>query len=513
MAGEGNINAAYEVNIDGSMNMLNYTANQYRDFVLDPTSSWQVITAGRLKGSIDMDYTKPAAGGVSYTVNSATFCPDGCEVTMNETLRLKAQKKGTQDNIKGAIKSDADSESIYKGTGAFDIASKKFVWKELTVTKSDIRSWSQDLTYNSLTSVHYAGRTSADALLQPTKNLSSIKDHVFKIIKVSTFYPAMMQAGSGFTQTSEGTMDQDQESRNNKLISRTGTGSFTSGYGSGNVVAYSGLYDTASSQMLVTNSLVKSEINVVRRDPLSPLSQYTDTRFDRGSIYVPGFFTATSTDAVNTMLSTPPKKYLPNDFVYMKSFADDAREWSAADKSTMDRLVADLRARGVNVTIYSTQTKQAMLDAYSNVPSGSWVMNSGHGLDNGLWAGSIEKGKGGELVTYAEIMQVLKEKQVKIDVFASDSCFAGRAPIGQTVIGFMGVGFGTNSGAGILQPAGSLLMFNGNLWSGATEDIVNSLNAIAKQNAVNGGDTTTFPTTGGIGLPAMIPFPNSPVSY
>lgn len=471
----GGINAVYEVKLNDSQNLLSSISSQNADFTFDPKSTWKFTTTGTLKGSINLKYTSNPTSGTKYNILSATFCPDGCQVTLNENLDIKAQKKGLSDNIKGTIISKATHSETYNGIGAIDATTHRIYWQDLTVKKNDDRSWSHALTYNTNTKVNYSGQTSAKADLQPIKNLSTITSSVNKTNQVTSSFTSMKKT---IPLSYIAAMNQTEKSVNNKLQSRTGTGSYTVN----GVTSYNGIYDTISTQLLINNSPTKSYLNT-RRNPFSesPVSQYAPAYFQQGSIYVPGFFTALSSTATTTTLSTPARKDLPANFVVLYSFNKNDSVWNSADKAAISQLITDMKARGVNVTTYQTQTKKAMLDAFSKIPSGSWVLNTGHGLPNGLSAGN-------EFTTYAEIMQILKDKQIKIDVFAADSCYAGRAPLSTTVIGSIGPLY-TNPSGQILQSPGSLF---GN-WNLASNDIVAALDKIAKQNAQ--ASTPTSPPT------------------
>lgn len=465
VTGTGGINAAYEVRLTDISSLLNSIKSGNSDFVFDPKSSWTFTTSGTLKGSLDMSYKAALGKSVNYTINSATFCPDGCEININEKLDIKAQKKGLQDNIKGTISSQATHTETYKGVGAIDKNTNRIYWQDLTVKKADNRSWSHNLTYGNNTKVSYSGKTSGTALVQPLKNLSTVTSQVSKTNQVSIPFMSMRKITNLVYGAS---IDQTEKSENNKLVSRTGSGS----YSFNNAASYSGIYDTISSQMLIKSSPTKSYLNT-RRDPFSEsvIAQYSPTYFSQGSFYVPGFFTALSSTATTTTLSTPARKALPKDFVFMESFSSSDSVWSKADKDAINKLIQEMKDKGANVTTYKTQSKKAMLAAYAQVPNGAWVLNAGHGLANGLNAGS-------EFVTYSEIMQILKDKQVKIDVFAAATCYAGRAPLSQTVIGSLGPLY-TNPTGQMLQSPGSLLMN----WNLASTDIVAALNTIAQQNA------------------------------
>jgi len=201
-----------------------------------------------------------------------------------------------------------------------------------------------------------------------------------------------------------------------------------------------------------------------------------------------------------------------------------------AVKATLDQVRAV--HPNVNIQYVSTRTKKDFLSAVENLPNGAWVINIGHGDAQGnlmlnylAWGtdpyfqysrwykqthnvmfddNEPEYGTTNSLRIYPdndlypfqtvnmyEITSTLAKKNIKIDVFAGDTCYSARMPIADIVIGSVGLGYHDDYG----QTIGGLFGVAGNSFNQTTSGVLSAISEAAKIVLKPGSTAQISPTT------------------
>ncbi len=444
----GSLDAPFLFNLDSTVRLIDQLVSSAGDeFEINKDDSlWDIDTQGTVNGKIGFDFkgkkNDPASlenGGI--TVRALDFCPQTCKITDIEELNIKAVKKGKTDGVKGPITVDMVHTETYTGTGKGDLATGTVRWNnDLHITKEDIRKWNHNLSAGANASWTYAGDMDSTADLLPFQNSSKLISNIKKDLdyKVRRSFGATEQSGAHISKHEENIVANGQTT-----LTRTGTGS----RGTGSALLYSGVYDNQKSPFknCDPNLYVTSPTGQVGqcRDPFDGIDgRYTKSYFI--DTLVPGFFTAGYRSEVgkSTIIQSRPVKNLPKTIVFFDSFKVNDPADGPGDRLNIESFLKQAEALGVTVQRQKTNTPETMLKAVESVPSGSWVINWGHGGPQGLVAGTT-------VVKWSQIRMILEAKQVKLDTFAANSCFAGHSPLADTIVGSISFGIASQQANGI----------------------------------------------------------------
>lgn len=495
--------------IDVSGNFSNYTILDMKaeenllksvsnSLSVDSGSSWKVTTSGlvdygvegtfELKNydrsvSIDKNgyvdstgYTTEALINNSVKLTKLEFCTKGCKVSIRETLNIKADKKDATST--GKVTSWADHEEIYNGFGQGDLNTKTISWKELALDKTDNRKWSQDLTYADGKVVKYTGSIDTKGTFLP---LQTKKQDVISTVKrdvIVSYNPASKTIISSEQKASVTKNEKNKDG----VITRTGTSSFSNCYNKTQCNERNGVFDSVSDTVKLTAP--KNLVGQREADPFLLLyfTNYTKDIFAPGSLYVPGLFTASyKTEGNLATIATRSAKLLPEKIYVFRSYDKDDPTFAPDRIEPIEAWLDSLKERQIVVVNVDTTTKDKMKKALSELKSGTWVFNMGHGAPDGLSLGMpYSLADKSNFISYDEMQTILKSKGVKIDVFAGQTCYSGRSNLADIVIGSTGIGLANYNGA-----LGNLFGVGTNGWNMSTIDLVAALNEIIAKSPKN----------------------------
>lgn len=442
------------------------------DYEIDPSLSyWNFSNTGKLNSSAEGNWDT-RLNPKSKIIN-AKFCDQGCEIASQETMKIVANKKGLTDGIKGSIITFQDHKEKVFGKGTVDADGHQH-WlpndQGMKVIKDDARSWTQNLSYNG-NPVKYSGGSTSHAEIYPIQNKSTITTtnnyKNFSAVFTTQSFPFFpwRPRTSTVDHYDAAINIKKQISQNDTLTKMIGDGSYsTYTEGSSQQASYfKGVFDVNAPSMRVTEGNLYPIGAVKSPFSMPTVEQYAQSYLSRESLKVPGYFTAVSGDATETIMSSRPVKTIPKKISVMRSYLKYDKAFTTEAVVPVDNFINEMKNKGAEVTEYDTTSKDKMLNAFVLTSSGSWVINMGHGFPTGLTAGN-------DFVKYSEIDRVLKDKAIKIDVLAAESCFAGHASIAETVIGSISVGFGMDRSI-----AGSLYGVGSQAWNYSAVDLVKAL--------------------------------------
>lgn len=471
---KGNFSTSYSITVSREEKLLeDRNLNKYisSEYEIDPTLSyWNFNNGGKFDFAAD-GYWDTRLEPKSKITNGK-FCDQGCEVDSQETMKIVAKKKGLVDGIKGSIITFQDHKEKVTGKGTMDADGSKH-WlptdEGIKVIKDDNRSWKQDLSYNG-NPVKYSGGSTSHAEIYPIQNKSTITTtNNYKNFSAAITTPPLpfmfWELRAPTTTYYEAAIKIDnQVSRDGTLTEMAGIGSYgTYTKGLFNRSYFKGIFDVQNPSMKITEGNLYPIGTVKSPFSMPIVEQHAQSYLSRESLKVPGYFTAVSQNAEETIMTTRPLKSIPKRIAVMRSYLTEDPAFSAQSLVPINNFITDLKAKGAEVTEHNTTSKAAMLSAFNSVSSGSWVINLGHGLPTALAAGK-------DNVKYSEIDQILQNKAIKIDVFAADSCFSGHSTLAETVIGSISFGFGTDN-----LTSGTLFGVGNQAWNYSSTDLANAL--------------------------------------
>ncbi|MEM5777764.1 MAG: hypothetical protein QXJ06_04985 [Candidatus Aenigmatarchaeota archaeon] len=453
-------NYATGTNILGSLFHLDNEGIKVEKFI------WYSTSDGQLNGLIDgeWDWSSFKPEDKKYKINKFDFCPNKCSISIKEKLEIKARKELTEnDRREGEIYISQNHEETFGGIGVYDPDSKTIFWNRVTVIKDDQRKWDRKINYvmpngEKYKWSYYNGEISSFAFSD--SNYFSGQTKIYKNLLFDEVLPT--SGGFIFKTTKNGIVDRE-ESNNNNIISRQGTGSVT--ISSGNSSFYiKGVYDNLSGLMKVISP---KEMADQRIDPIEYLNPgdraYNITEiFGPGGFYVPGFFTATYGNPTTTVAMSKPLKLLPKTIVFLWSQKENDSVLTPRVIAKINTLIKWLQSRGVTVIQFRTNSKDKMISAFERIPNGSFIFNIGHGLPFGLKAGD-------DIVYYYEINSLIEKNNLKIDGFSGTTCYAGRASLSTNIIGALGV---VSTELNLSLGPGRIIGFGTNPWNMTTGDIL-----------------------------------------
>lgn len=484
----GKIDAPYKLTMNGQENfkdkLVNWATSNH--FGIDSVkSSWIVKTSGILQGRIKGSWHKNNwLSEIEYQTDELDFCPTNksCSTTIEEQLNFIGSKATSSndpgDGIHGPIESHAYHNETNTGSGIAIRDSKGkltggVAWNEISVDKIDNRSWKQDLYYPDKSESYFTGSQKSTAHIEPKTDSIQAETKYEKYLSIEqpTLHPDNPDLPN--IKNTIKIMNRTDNNTNNN-INRSGNGSsLIKLFNADKTVAgipenISGTYDNVDEFLKITFPADRAGERIDLWQNVNP--KYIQTYFPPGTIYVPGLFTATDGNAKKTVISTPPYKGIPQNIVYMISFTltDGLRRRLYIGQIT--NFIEKLRKKGATVYTYDTSTKSKMIDALNKIPNDSLVINLGHGGVDGLTAGK-------DFISYKEIQQIIKLKQIKISTFVAGSCYAGRMPqsLASDVVSSMGVAWSSDEQTML----GSLIGTANNYWNATSNDLITKLKQIS----------------------------------
>ncbi len=454
---KGSLNAPFRFSLNSDNDLTdNLAASAGKDLTIDEkNSTWTLHTSGTVSGRIDLAVDEgkgspPTLRNGGITLSALEFCPTACTISDTETLHAIATKTGRSDTVTGKITVDTVHTENYTGTGSADLSTGSVHWNtDLHVTKDDVRKWTHKLA-DSSSNWTYIGDIHSTADLKPFLKYSKLVSDIKKDLdyQATRSMRGVEKGGAHINRHEENSTDNGVTT-----TIRTGTGSL----GSTDNPVWSGVYDnqkepykTCDPSLYITSpASLAGQCN----DPFSSIaSKYTNTYLL--NTIVPGFFTAgyRSEEGKSTTIQSRKTKALPQTITVFTSYLPGDPAYTPELKQTISRFKAQVQAMGVIVKEFSTDSPDKMKAALSDIASGAWVVNLGHGTPAGIYAGE-------DLVPWYSIDMILHAKQIKLDVFAADSCFAGHAPLSATIVGSISYGLGgsdaTQGGIGSVFGIGS----------------------------------------------------------
>lgn len=483
----GEFSTSVVLDMSGSEDLLKGAMNTRN---LDPgyANFWRVTSSGRasldMAGTFKLDNFVQPEGPDDYRweqlldvrdaikFTKLDFCPSECQISIREELDIKAKRNDIA--VSGTIYSKADHQEVYTGTGGSDPEAKKIFWKTLKLDQSDKRNWDQNMRYTNGSLSHYIGSIDSVGTIFPLlKNKDRITSNVSKNIKIT--YPTIMMMMNSLTRTYNASTNKKEVNWDGTLT-RSGTSIVSDCYRAGTSASscgtQTGVFDSLSPLIKITSP--QSQAGQRAEDPFSSMSlaPYLTSMYGPGGLYVPGLFTASYNLKNNiATIATRPAKSLPTKLYLFKSYAEgDVALTPKATKPVYDWAEA-LKTKIDSVVIVDTSSPSKLKTAFSNLENGSWVVNIGHGLPDGLMAGEED------FVSYKEIKRILGAKGVKIDVFAGETCYSGRSNIANTTIGSVGVGMSDLS-----TTLGTVIGIGSHSWNYSVSDLVAALNEIVEKS-------------------------------
>ncbi len=461
---EASVQAPFTINMTGHEDLQYWLPTTLpgaagQKITIDPQSTWKVDTEGQVNGAIA--FSKKGA----YKITQLAFCPQQCSVTTKEEQDLKATSSGS---VTGTITAHTLHQENYTGTGTGDPTTGELHWnQDLQIGKIDDRDWKHDLKGNQETWA-YTGSIKSTADIKPFQDYSNIITKALKDLSYTVSYPSGYSGGRGGTQSLTRTVHTNTEDTNlNSDITRKGDGSVV--YQGSDTI--SGTYDNKNDpykkcqfDMFIT-SPEGQKGNCI--DPFSSVPQRFVQSYLR-PLSVPGQFSARQTkDAA--VIGSRPLKAVPNKIVVFKSFLDDDVAVTQEDFKKLAPFFEQAKQLGAEVIgPLDTTSAPKMIAALGDIKNNSWLVNVGHGNPVGLKAGK-------DTVPYWLINNILHQKQVKLDVFAADSCYSGRSTFAETVIAPLLEGWRQDNDN---LNVGSVIGFGANGFNYTTQDIANQLRAL-----------------------------------
>jgi hypothetical protein len=436
-------------------------------------STWQNISRGFLEGIISGSWGLANYDHRKYRINldKFEFCPNKCEISIEENLNVEAEKIITaNDRRQGPIKIKQRHFEKFVGNGKTNLKTGSIFWQNVTINKQDERQWDRKIDYvmpngEKYRWSYYSGNIFSVARLKPNDNFNFVSTKAYKDLLFDQVLPISQPSDNiSYLKTTKQAILDKYEERTNENISRQGNG-IVQISSPGSSRSISGIYDNLSPLMKVTSP---KEMANQRIDPIeytNPQERVYDISsvLGPGGYYVPGFFTVTYGNPTTTVVTSKPIKLLPKTIVVFWSFKEGDLTFSPIVKIKINNFIDWLKSRGVNVIQFRTNSREKFLNAFKQIPNGSWLFNIGHGYLTGLSAG-------GDFIPYYELKSIIEQNNIRIDTFSGITCFSGRSPLGEKVIGSLGVMLNDPIN---LSGLGRIIGFGNNPWNLTIADLFN----------------------------------------
>lgn len=498
---EGDVGLVYKQNINTSQDILDFYLKGPLNniFTIDRSKSkWKIQAQGMIDYKFNLSINDRKAEIISINA-----CENSCRMTTTENQEIYASSSIAQQNtVTGDIYSKVTHIETYSGHMIFNNSNKTLRWSDdLLVTKTDDRIFRHNLTRkdeNGFISAKWVWEKNVDSVasLRPTQNnYSYIKDHVVQNMNINNFWltcPNCTQTVQNSQKVLINKTESNTSTNSTSTITREGTGSYEINNPQSDVEhryqlprykQYNGVYDNDDTTLKITSAQVRgyqmtdpdtgSELIGNRIDPMIEIdSVFTQSYLP--DLKIPGEFTIKDN---NIAIMTSPKiKALPSNIVVFNSDPETHTVTSGDSVTTgisysgldaVKAVLAQIKVLNpsISIRIVNTFSKNAMLTEIKNVPNGAWLINVGHGMPYALQAGN-------DLVYYSELSTILNKNNIKLDLFAGNTCFSAHSPLAETIIGSIGVGI---VGDPMGQIYGSLFGIGGNSFSRTTADVMSAI--------------------------------------
>ncbi len=429
--------------------------------------SWTIQTDGTVYARVNFSYI---GTGVTLLdppnatiIKQLDFCLAYCTINIGEHLTADLEKTGLTDYISGKVATKQDHVEAYKGKGASTITDGKLLslkWADLEVGRKHHLEYQTDLTRKSgnangstESKWKYNFLEDGQATVLPLIGKWPGKGNAMTVLdRDLTWSECVSRVGppnnppspcqivsNGTANTAKMTEKREVENGLQTSFTRTGTGNNLT-CSDANCDIYSGIYDSDIAEMKVTSSTPPPPNVDTRWSPWSGLDRYTNTYMP---VSIPGQFKATDNQALATVIKSKPIAQLPTKIVVFKSWNNFDEPKASQDYNRVKSEVFDkIKVLNPNFQLIElrTDSKASMIAALESLPPDTnWLVNFGHGEPTGIKAGYSD------LVSWSTIKLYLEKKQVRLDLFAANSCYAGHSPLAETVIGSLTPGrYGDN---------------------------------------------------------------------
>lgn len=479
----GKADTNYSISVDGYNNLAKDIIDSA--FITFTKKVWEMHSQGLIDGYIKMSWnTKDVTDPAGFNIDNLTFCPNGCQLNVQEKLDLAGNILQNPDDPNkgyGPFNKKQNHQEIFIGKGQADPKTVKLEWTEFKVVKSDNRSWWKQLTFpmssqpglpmgSTSQTATYSGSSDSSANEFPLKGAGEydVETLINKTLDVKND-----SDNSNLFYVNE--TNKKTKNQNGSVTERSGSG--TRKYS----VPYLGLYSELSGIFdLPQINLLVNVSNDVKYPVGSRIDLFADSVIQKYLVdvvpeyfQVPGFFTASTDYKVgSTSVATKPLMAYPSHFYAINL---GGTTFDKAILNQLNDLAKDMKLHGVIVpdtvpiTINRSKDFQNFL---ASVSENSWILLMTHGSPAtvfGVW-------------TWRDVQEAITDygnrKQFRFDtmLFATTACYGGRGsavfqPLGSEFIGALNL---------VLQEAtpgaiGSIVIIDNNAWDHSVGTILQTL--------------------------------------
>jgi len=425
------------------------------------------------------------------TLSSIDFCPNSCEITVEDKISSFSGDFISRELIAGSINNfDYIRRDVHTGSGFGDVATGKVYWNE---DKKTISSEFREYQLKFENGIQYGENFGDNATDEPfkkhnttsysyTRGLTAVGPGFITICVAGEtcpgdsdgpplpdpnagpppeFLPILDHAIVGYyhiesdttngagSGSAGGTLTQSDVETPLSPISHAGQGQIQSAF-------YSALHNALKngSRDPDVNRKIYNHLNVI-------------SNINKSIVY--------DIDPSPKIMVSPQYQIMPKHIAFMLYDSKDGVAEAIA--SQMDRLQKEAESMGVTTIFLRTDNDYRILTALADstfLPNGSWLMLGGHGSANGpSWADNRVVGN----ISLPEMRKALGDKQ--IDLLIANSCNSARwSSLASTVVGSVGWGLISNN----TSELSAVATLGGNSYTLTDRDIDNYVAGLLKQN-------------------------------